>query len=284
VKNLTVAAASAPSIVTIYDLTILACPWLYPPVDVGYWRWIQPHALRRAERIVAISRTTARDLVRYYGLPDAKIEVIYPAASPRFTPQAGDPTAVRRRLRLDGDLIVHVGSISRKKNLPTLIRAFQRLRRRRHGVKLVLAGRVYHKGHDWEIGRRIEEGGGADDIVFTGPVSDEDLPGLYRAAGVVAFPSLHEGFGLVPIEAMACGAPIVASRAGALEEVVSDGGWLVRDNQDDCELADALERLLGDDALRRQLTQRGIQRARSFSPVVTATKTIGLYQQLAGGG
>src|SRR5206468_1242057 len=109
---------------------------------------------------------------------------------------------------IDGAFVLHVGSISKKKNLGTLARAFATLRRRGVLDKLVLVGRVYQKGRDDQLDQTIDAEGIRDDVVFTGPVPDTDLPSFYRAAAVTAFPSLHEGFGMVPIEAMACGAPV----------------------------------------------------------------------------
>src|SRR5581483_2420884 len=159
---------------------------------------VQPLALRAATRVVTISHCAAAELAESYRLPPDKLTVVYDSYAPIFTPTAGDPAAVRRRYAIDGTYVLHVGSISKKKNLTTLVRAFARLRRRGVVDKLVLVGRVYQKGQDGE------------------------LPGLYRGAAATAFPSLHEGFGMVPIEAMACGTPVVTSRGGALPEVVGD--------------------------------------------------------------
>jgi glycosyltransferase involved in cell wall biosynthesis len=112
-------------------------------------------------------------------------------------------------------------------------------------------------------------------------VPDEALPGLYRAATAVAFPSLHEGFGIVPIEAMACGTPVVASRGGALAEAVGDGGWLLEDGRDDAELAAALEEIARNPSCRAALRQRGLLRAAAFSPATTADRTLALYRRVA---
>lgn len=281
VKNLTVAGQQCPSIVTVYDLTILHHPDLYPRIDVWYWRHVQPRALRNASRIIAISRTTARDLTRFYKLDSERIEIIYPSYAAAFSPGSGSPDSVRRRYGIAGDFILHVGSISRKKNLLTLLRAFHRLRQRGLAIKLVLAGRLYQKGHDASLPKFLAGNEFASDVIFTGPVPEEDLPGLYRAASALAFPSLHEGFGIVPLEAMACGVPVVSSPGGALEEVIENGGWLLRDPSDDAELADALEMVLRDQRCRNELIERGLVRSAAFSPDRTALQTLDLYERVA---
>jgi glycosyltransferase involved in cell wall biosynthesis len=120
-------------------------------------------------------------------------------------------------------------------------------------------------------------------VVLTGPVADEELPGFYRAAAVVAFPSLHEGFGIPPIEAMACGTPSVVSPGGALREVVGDAAWLLDDPRDDVELANALEQVLVDGACRRDLIEKGFRRAPVFSAERAAEQTLALYKEVVAG-
>ncbi|MGH2458629.1 MAG: glycosyltransferase family 4 protein [Chloroflexota bacterium] len=281
VKNLNVIESPCPSIVTVYDLTILRYPELYPPFDVWYWRHVEPRALRAASRVVAISRTTAEDLRRFYNLPADRVEVIYPSFAPGIATSRADPSEIRRRYGIEGQFVLHVGSISRKKNLLTLFRAFHRLRARGLDLKLVLVGRTYQKGHDQSLGEFLTASEFAPDVIFTGPVPDADLPGLYRAAAVVAFPSLHEGFGIVPVEAMAAGVPLVASTGGALAEVIGQGGWLIQDAGDDAELADAIGQILRDRDLRDGLIARGLSRAGLFAPGRAAAQTLDLYRRVA---
>lgn len=278
-KNLTVAAPGCPTVVTVFDLTILRHPELYPVVDVCYWRYIQPLALQHTNGIIAISETTASDIRHYYRLPDRQIDVVYPSIGSRFSETTGNDTAALRRYGIDGEFILHVGSISLKKNLLTLLKAFLRLRRDGMNVKLVLVGRVYQKGTDAALVPFIQEKGLSTHVIVTGPIPDDDLPPLYRSASVVAFPSLHEGFGIVPVEAMACGAPVVSSRGGSLEEVVGDGGWLLHNAQDDQELAEVLSRILNDDPLRHEMIARGLARAKCFNRERAARQTIELYRR-----
>jgi glycosyltransferase involved in cell wall biosynthesis len=279
-KGLTVVGAPCPTVVTVHDLTILRHPDLYPAFEGWYWRRVQPRALGAATQLVAVSKTTADDLERLYGVPAGRVEVIYNSIAPAFSPGPAD-RAVLRRYGLECDFVLHVGSISRKKNLVTLARAFDRLVRRGMPLKLALVGRVYQKGSDEELGPLVDAAGLRERVVFTGPVTEEELVALYRAASAVAFPSLHEGFGLVPVEAMACGAPVVASTGGALGEVVGDAALLLRDGRDDAELAEALGRVIQDPACRAGLIERGRRRAGLFTPAEAARRTLAVYRRVA---
>jgi glycosyltransferase involved in cell wall biosynthesis len=279
-KNLAVAGLPCPTVITVFDLTLMYHPEIYPWLDRVYWRYIQPRSLHAAAAIVAISHSTADDVRRFYRVDADKIRVIYPPVSARFAAAPGDPDAVRGRFRLSGDFILHVGSISRKKNLGTLLRAFQHVRQQGVDAKLVLVGREYTKGRDPEIFQFIRDNDLDSDVILTGSVTDDELIGLYRSATVAAFPSLHEGFGMFPLEAMAFGLPLISSASGALREVVGEGGWLLHDPTDDRELADALRQTLGNPQLRRSLREQGLRRATDFSPQVTRQQTLAIYRGL----
>ncbi|HLG51855.1 MAG TPA: glycosyltransferase family 1 protein [Chloroflexota bacterium] len=278
VKNLTVVGAVCPVIVTVYDLTVLRFPQFYPWLDGWYWRHVQPRALRSADRIIAISRTTASDLVHFYHIPAERIVVIYPSYNARLLSCPVAPEAARERYSIKREYILHVGSISQKKNLLPLLRAYVRLRRAGIQIDLVLVGRRYQKGRDVALESFLKEMDFADGVIMTGPVPAHDLAALYRGASVLVFPSLHEGFGIVPVEAMACGVPVVSSPGGALGEVVGAGGWLLSDPGDEKEIAQAIEAILCDDALRADLVRRGYDRAKMFTPERAARQTLDLYR------
>ena len=151
IKNLTTWGLPGRSVVTIYDMTIPLHPDLYPLSDVLYWRHIQPRMLRRADRIVAISRATADDLVRVYGLDARRITIVHPAYAPGYRPAPNaDIERVRRAYAISERYILHVGSLSRKKNLLTLLKAWELLCERGYTGQLVLVGRRYSKGHDYK--------------------------------------------------------------------------------------------------------------------------------------
>jgi len=269
------------SIVTVYDLTVLLYPEIYPLVDVLYWRFLQPRMLRKADRLVAISQETAKDLVRFYQLPRERIRVIYPAYDPRFRPLPRDEVAkVCLRYGLGQRFLLHVGSLSRKKNLLTLLRAYEHLVHRGYKGQLALVGRLYGKGYDAAFFDSLAQSPVRERVLLLGAVSDRDLVALYNGADAFVFPSLHEGFGIVALEAMACGTPVIASRVGALPEVVGDAGVLLPDPRDAEALAEAVERVLYDREVRQSLVSRGLERVKRFSTVKAAEETLALYSEL----
>jgi len=280
-KNLSTLGLPGRSVITVYDMTTVLYPKLYARSDALYWRYLQPGMLRRADRIVAISQTTAQDLQRLYGLPAASMRVIYPACNPRFRPLPVEEVAsVRQRYGLGARYLLHVGSISQKKNLLALLQAFELLCARGYDGDLVLVGRRYSRGEDTALDAHLERSPQRTRVRLTGAVPDEDLPALYNGAELAVFPSLHEGFGIVPVEAMACGTPLICSTGGALPEVVGDGGLLLEDARDPVAIATAAQNVLGDPALRTQLVTRGLARAAAYTPARAAQETLALYQEL----
>lgn len=282
VKNLSVVGVPGVSVVTVYDLTILHYPQVYPHSDVLYWRWIEPWILRQADRVIAISHETAQDLVRFYKLDPGRVHVIYPGIRPLFRPiDAQTIDRVWNKYRLPRPAILHIGSISRKKNLLPVVQAIHALRNEGAGIRLVLVGREYGKGRDMALYSYIEKHQLKDVVCFTGPVSDEDLPALYSGARLLAFPSLHEGFGLVPVEAMACGLPVVTSGGGAVAEVVGDAALVLHEPRSSEMWIEAIRCLLQDEEKWQELRTRGLDRARLFDPRRAARETLELYQEAA---
>lgn len=283
-KNLVTFGNPCPTVVTIHDLTILVHPEMYPALDVLFWRSLQPLCLRAVSHIIAVSQVTADDLVLLYGMPRERITIIPEGIDDVFQPV--DPARIERaraRYSLPERYILHVGSISPKKNLATLARAYGRLvRQEAFDGALVLVGRSYWPSGDAALDAEMASAARGGRIIRTGAVPQEDLPALYSGAAVFAFPSLHEGFGLVPLEAMACGVPVVASRVGAVEDMAAEAVLYVDEPRDDVELAVQLERGLNDGALRDTLRSAGLERARRFSRLVAARRTLELYKQLAG--
>lgn len=284
IKNLGAFFTPGATVVTVYDLSILICPDVYPWSDRIYWKFIEPLTLRQAHRIIAISEDTARDVVTYYQIPRERIQVIYPGCDPRFGPLPAEEAAkVKQKYHLPDTFILHVGSISRKKNLLTLVRAIANLKQRGIGARLVLVGRVYEKARDNALFHYIRQENLTSEIIWLGAVPDQDLVAIYNCATVLAFPSLQEGFGLVPLEAMSCGLPVVTSGAGAIREVIGNAGLIVEDPTDETDWACILEQVLRDTSLRAQLRVQGLERARLFSNEEAAKKVLQLYRQVAGG-
>ena len=268
-----------PALVTVYDVIAIKFPELCKRTNALHYGLMLPRTLRRAARILAASERTRDDLVALLDADPERIEVVYPGVDEAFQP-VEDPerlAEVRTRLGLPERFILFVGNIEPKKNLPTLIRAFALLKRhRRIPHRLVIAGK---KG--WKCGdvfRAVRDEGLESEVIFPGYVPLENLPALYSMAELFAFPSLYEGFGLPPLEAMACGTPVVASNAGALPEVLGDAALQV-DPLDVDALQKVIHKILTNQFLRRHLSEAGRKRAARFTWAENARKTIAAYER-----
>ena len=280
VKNLTV-AVPAKTVVTVYDLSVLTYPNIYPATDRFYWQHIQPRALRGANHLIAISQNTANDLAKYYGLPPQNISLIYPSCQPEYRPHtASEVAVVRQRLGLPEGYVLHVGAISPKKNLTTLLKAFALARQQGYAGHLVLAGPRYTKMRDEALPALAAELGIADVVLFTGAVPQADLPALYASASLFVFPSLYEGFGIAPLEAMACGVPTLVAAAGATPEVVGQNGLIARNPTDARELANLMLSVLLDKAAATKWSALSLQQAKLFDGEAAACATLRIYESL----
>ena len=281
IKNLGVFGIQPPTVVTMYDLATLVLADLFPKVDVWYWRTIQRHTLHRAARVIAISQNTARDVAAYYQVPCERIDVIYPAHAANFQPVGpAELQRVQQCYALPQDYVVCVARIDRIKNLSSLVRAFAQMKAlTAYGGKLVFAGEEYRKNRDSAIYTLIEDLGIQDAVSFTGAVPDQDLPAIFAGAQAAVMPSRYEGFGIVPLEAMACGVPLIVNRAGALGETVGDAA-IVLERGDVPSLADALALVVGQPALRQAMRERGLARARQFDRDTAARQTLDVYQRV----
>jgi len=270
----------APVVLTVHDLTVRLFPDTHP------WRRRAIHALlparcRRAARVIADSGATRDDLVRLCGVPAARVEVV-PLAADHLGPSPDEAgrAAVLRRHGLPERFTLYLGALEPRKNLAALVGAFASLRAAGVGRALVLAGAgaAGHVGALREAARRAGLREGAD-LWLPGPIDDADLPALYAACDAFVYPSLYEGFGLPPLEAMACGAPVVAARGSSLEEVFA-GAALLADPQDPAALRDALGRVLGDPMLRAELAARGRARAAARGWDDVARDTLAVYERV----
>jgi glycosyltransferase involved in cell wall biosynthesis len=280
-KNLGVFRVPTPFIITLYDITTVIHPNLFPFIDVWYWKYIQKLTLQGADAIVAISNSTAQDISSYYTIPENKIRVIYPAIAPIFAPALrSEIERVQSLYRLPKKYFLHVGHIDRKKNLPLLVKGFSEFQKQNHNeIKLVLVGEEYPKTRDTELIPTIRQLGLSEQVIFTGRVPDLDLPPLYTGAAATVFPSLHEGFGLTPIEAMACGSPVIGSDAGALPEVTGGAAFILESVTIES-IANALNMIVVDQELIDSYRSLGYSRAHQFSGEKTASETLSLYQEV----
>jgi glycosyltransferase involved in cell wall biosynthesis len=281
-KNLGAFGIGAQSVVTMYDMTTLVHPELLPKFDVWYWKTIQKRTLHSAARVIAISQATADDLIRFYQLPAEKIRVIYPAIARHFKPASDQEIQnIRKKYGLENPYLIHVGRLDRKKNIPFLIESFagfQNLANQK--VDLALVGEVYPKSIDATIQPTLERCQLGEAVRFTGRVPDQDLPALYSGALASVLTSLHEGFGLAPIEAMACGTPLVAYSSGAIPEMAG-GAALLIDRLDSSQFSAAMVEVLSNPDRRQALRQAGLARAAQFNGRQTASQTLDLYREIA---
>lgn len=268
------------SVITIHDLNFLLYPHFLTPESASYYGQID-QAVHNCDHIIAVSESTKRDIVRLTGAPEGKITVVYEAANPIYRPLQDKRLCqqVKEKFDIQTDYILFVSTIEPRKNVPTLLMAYkQLLDHYRVDVNLLLGG---EKG--WlfdEVFTLAEKLGLRERARFLGRVSPEDLLGLYNAAQLLVHPAFYEGFGLPPLEAMACGTPVVVSNTSSLPEVVGDAALLV-DPTDVDGMAVAMWRLLSDEALRQQMSEKGLKRARLFSWRKAALETLEIYRRLA---
>jgi glycosyltransferase involved in cell wall biosynthesis len=269
------------SVVTIHDVIHLRFPEYLPNrLAHAYARGVIWAAIRRSTRILTVSEASKRDLLRFFNVSAAKIEVIPNAIDERFgvPPSDEEVALVQERYQLRSPFLLYAGNIKPHKNIERLIEAFADLRRRGlEDVKLLIIGD--HVSRYPALRRAVHRCKLHRHVRFFGFVPDRMLAVLYRLADVFVFPSLYEGFGLPPLEAMASGTPVVTSDLSALPEVVGDAALLV-DPYDTQAIADALERVLKDPALRRDLIERGLTRAREFSWERSVQRIREVYQEV----
>lgn len=268
------------SVFTLHDTAYLHFPQYHLPRNRIYLRVMMPRFLERADRVIAVSENTRRDALRFYRLDPEKIEVIAEGVEARFKPdiEVARVSAVRRRYGLPERFVLCVSTIEPRKNLPTLLEAYAAVRPVHPEVGLVIAGA---RGWLYErVFQRLRSLGLEQITTLTGHVPDEDLPALFNAAEVFAYPSLFEGFGLPPLEAMACGVPVLCSNASSLPEVVGDAGLQLPPHDVGAWVA-ALRSVLDDAQLRADLHGRGLARARLFTWDAAARKTFEVYRSLS---
>ena len=273
-------------VITVHDLAFLRFPHLVTPEAARYYGRIH-QAAHSAERVIAVSECTRRDVLELLGVPEERVRLIYEAAGAPFRPLELSPDErrdFRGRHLAAGRFALFVGTIEPRKNLPTLLRAFRRMMDRYPDLephpRLAIVGE-----QGWlseEVFALLQELRLVQEVAFIGPVMPEELVWLYNAARFLAFPSLYEGFGLPPLEAMACGTPVLAGNTSSLPEVVGEAGLLVNP-LDEEEVVAALGRLLEDASLRAELGRRGRERAAAFSWERTAQETLRVYARAAAG-
>lgn len=271
-------------VVTVTDLSFVAFPESFKPFQRFYQTFFTRLSARRATHLIAISAHTAHDLSRLWGISAERISVAYPGVDDAYHPIV-EPSVVSTfccRRGLPDKFFLFVGTLEPRKNLVMLLQAYAAFRDYvQTGYKLVLAG-----GRGWlyqPVLAAVEQLGLKDDVIFPGFIPENELPLWYNAADAFVYPSVYEGFGLPPLEAMACGTPVIASNASSLPEVVSDAGLLVDPHSVDSWAA-ALTQVANAKALRAELSARGLARVRQFSWARMARETAQVYRNVLAGG
>jgi glycosyltransferase involved in cell wall biosynthesis len=273
-------AWTGPSVLTLYDLSFMLFPEVFRRGNRTYLTWMARYSAQRADRIITISESTARDAVRLLGVRPERVVCSYPGTDARFMPMRDEKLLrqFRERHGLPDEFILYLGTIEPRKNLIRLMDAYARVRGSNgHTYPLVLAGGP-GPGHEL-IERRVQELGLSDSIRFGGYVAEEEKPLWYNAARFFVYPSLYEGFGLPVLEALACGTPVMTGNRSSLPEVVGDAGILV-DPEDVEQIAEALSRGLDDDSLRERTLIEGPRQASQFSWRRAAQEHLDVYRSV----
>ena len=270
-----------PFVVTIHDCIHLRFPEYLPNrLAYGYARTMMRGSARRARRVLTVSHASKQDILRYLHVPADKVEVIYNGIDERLAapPTADEISRVRERFQLEAPFVLYSGNIKPHKNVDRLIEAYAILRRRgfRETRLLVIGDDVSKYPNLRRLVHRFQL---HQHVRFLGFVPDATLAALYRLASVFVFPSLYEGFGLPPLEAMAAGAPVITSNISSLPEVVDDAALLV-DPMDAGDIADAMARVLGDPQLRADLRARGLERVKAFSWQRSVSRIKAVYAEV----
>lgn len=274
---------SGPTVVTVADMSYRICPQFHPRRRVMLMKSLEGR-IKAAKHIITISENARREIHEILNIPEERITVTPLGVDSGYHPMELSEEEIcqlRDRYQLPDRFFLYVGAIEPRKNLQRLVEAFNVWRRQPENGdldhKLVMTG-----GKGWlygDIFKRIQELGLQDQIVFTGYVPEEDLPRIYNLAQALVYPSLYEGFGLPPLEAMACGTPVISSNCSSIPEVVGESGLLV-DPLSVEELSAALQQVSQSSALRQELSQRGLQRARHFTWENCARLTMQVYNDL----
>lgn len=264
------------SVVTVHDLIFRILPGCYKPVDRWIYTWKFRSACRRADRIVAVSECTKRDIVRLFGIDPAKIEVIYQGCDEMFAERhpAGEIDRAAKKYGLPERYLLNVGTLEERKNLLEVVQALEHLPADIHLV--AVGGRTAYTAR---VERYAAEHGLTERIHLLHKVTYRDLPLLYARAEMMVYPSRYEGFGIPIIEALNAGVPVVAATGSCLEEAGGPDQLYVSPD-DPAELARAAERILNDPELRRTLAERGRAYVERFRMEVVGPQMAALYERV----
>lgn len=276
--------SSCPVVVSVHDVIPLVLPGYHRGRASDLYARFMAQTVRRAAAIISVSEHSRADIIRVLGIEECRVTVTPEAAEERFCPisQPGEREALRSTYNLPEQFLLYIGGAERRKNVSTLIHAWKNVNTNmsRADVQLVIVANppppdplypdIVGLARDLEL---------LDTIRFVPFIEEVDKPALYRAALGLCFPSTYEGFGLTPLEAMACGTPVIVSNATSLPEVVGDAGWLL-EPEDVQAWADSMLALVQSGQVRAELSRRGAERAGKFSWQAAADRTAAVYREV----
>jgi glycosyltransferase involved in cell wall biosynthesis len=274
--------APCPRIGTIHDLAPFRLSGKYDLARMIYGKYVVRQIARRQDALIAVSQTTANDITQFFKIPPRRIDVIHNGLDhARFNPIPGtDDPAVLEHFKLDAPYFLYVARLEHPgKNHVRLIKAFEEFKRRSKTKHLLVLG-----GADWHgaeaIHQAAEQSPFKADIRRVGYISDQQLPALYRGATAMCYPSLFEGFGMPPVEAMACNCPVITSACGSLGEIAGPAACTI-DPENISEIADALRQVAVQPAFGDSLRRKGLEHAAKFNWRRAAEATISVYERFA---
>jgi glycosyltransferase involved in cell wall biosynthesis len=277
-------SAPIPTVVTVHDLIPLLLSDYRGSAFVRLYTGLVSGSARGAQAIITDSEASRQDIIAHLGVPEERVHAIHLAAGERYQPRVGAlvDQAVRRKYELPEQYVLYLGGFDRRKNVTTLLLAYTYVAQAVGEMyPLILAGKpppsdspLFPDLHGYS-----KELGLGDSVRFIGEVEEDEKPALYRGAACFAYPSRYEGFGLPPLEAMACGTPVVAAEASSLPEVVGGAGFLV-DPDDAVKMAGAVLGILVQPELAETLRQKSLEQAARFSWEQTARETLTVYEQV----
>ena len=269
-----------PVILTIYDLNHILYPETFEPLYRQYLNLLLPICAKRATKIITTSESSRKDIIGNLHVGEDKVEVIYGAASPIFgrLDTENNFQSVLKKFRIRTPYILNVGTLEPRKNISGLLKAFSMLKERKSiPHKLVIVG---EKG--WRhkiIFKAISSLNLQDEVIFTSYISDEELMILYNKCNVFVYPSLYEGFGLPPLEAMTCGAPVITSNTSSLPEVVGNAGIMINPDNTE-ELCETIYTVIENNSLMENMRKKSLERAKLFSWEKSARQLLKIYSEV----
>lgn len=268
-----------PTVVTFHDMTFFTHPHLHTLPKRLFFPWMMRRSAKKTNYLIADSENTRRDAIRLLSIPPEKIETVHLGYEDIFRPLDNPEllAATRQKYRLPEKFLLYTGAIEPRKNVSLLLTVFEQLAQRGLEQDLVLAGNL---GWMYEsVLSQIEGMAARKRVHRLGHVAYTELPPIYNLADVFVYPSIYEGFGLPPLEAMACGVPVITSNISSMPEFVGNAGILVPPD-DETALMQAIERVLQDASLRRRLAVEGPRQASHFTWQHTAQKTLRIYEKV----